>query len=72
MSNAIGAIGVAPSHSDAHSVHRWLALSEPGVLSALFQLLLLVAAFVLVDWDDRLQRLAFVLARASTRVSPGS
>ena len=32
------------------------------LLGALFELLLFVGAFVLVDWDDRLQRLAFVLA----------
>ena len=32
------------------------------LLGALFELLLFVGAFLLIDWDDRLQRLAFVLA----------
>ena len=31
-------------------------------LAALFELLLMVASFMLIDWNDRLQRLAFVLA----------
>lgn len=32
------------------------------LLAGLFELVLLVSSFMLIDWNDRLQRLAFVLA----------